>query len=219
MTSLHLPDGSIVLDGVRYSVVNRMITVDGNISGKIAGYPLDALGWAARCDAERKKRGLPAWAPPKPKPVSENEENGTRYVDRQADMVDPFKQIEQENSLAAFRTPHTGSDSSAGSLVVANEGSIPSGRAGVRATSIEAYHRLGANGKMSVQQTRIVEHFLATRPSLSRQEIARDVGLPINVVCGRVYELIRATVLVENGRKVCSIMKNEVNAIELREVA
>lgn len=120
------------------------------------------------------------------------------------------------NSPAAFRTPPQGS--SVGSPDRASEGSTPSGRAGVRETSRSAYRTLVASGRMTAQQLVVAEHFEG-RPGLkaTRQELARDLGLGINVVCGRVNELLRSepAVLVERGKKRCGVTGNEVNALEL----
>lgn len=139
------------------------------------------------------------------------------------------------NSPAAFRTPLQGNaadgraeprDATPGAIPStsgANEGPIPSGRAGVRETSLDAYRALVASGKMAAQQLVVVEFFLAHRAEqFTRQELARradagGIGLGINVVCGRVNELLRAEppILVERGRKRCAVTGNDVNALEL----
>lgn len=136
----------------------------------------------------------------------------------------------RQDSPAALRTPPQGNaadgraeerDATPGAIPStsgANAGSTPAGRAGVRDTSIEAYRAHRASGKMTAQQLVLVTHFEAT-PGLraTRQELARDLALGINVVCGRVNELLRAepAVLVERGRKRCAVTGNDVNALEL----
>jgi hypothetical protein len=88
----------------------------------------------------------------------------------------------------------------------------------VRGTSLEAYRALRASGKLGAQQLAIVGYFI-DRPgaSASRQELARDLGIGINAVCGRVVELLTAAppILAERGRKVCQVTRNDVLALEL----
>lgn len=94
----------------------------------------------------------------------------------------------------------------------------PAAASGVRATSMEAYQYLRSTGKLGAQQLVVVECFVS-RPGLraTRQELARDLGLGINVVCGRVNELMTAEppILVERGRKQCEVTARDVNALEL----
>ncbi len=82
----------------------------------------------------------------------------------------------------------------------ANAGSIPAGRAG----------------------DEIVEHFAANRGlKATRQELARDLGLGINVVCARVNNLLLedSPLIVERGKKRCAVSGRDVNALELAGIA
>jgi hypothetical protein len=89
----------------------------------------------------------------------------------------------------------------------------------VRDTSLDAYRSLKDSGKLSAQQLAIVEHFASARPGLraTRQELARDLEIGINAICGRVVELLTAEppILIERGRKRCSVTGNDVTALEL----
>lgn len=89
---------------------------------------------------------------------------------------------------------------------------------GVRDTSMKAFAGLRYSGKLGVQQTQVLAAWgIDARALLTRQEIARSTGLPINAVCGRVNELLADPVnaLVEVGRKTCSVTQSDVNAIGL----
>lgn len=92
------------------------------------------------------------------------------------------------------------------------DGRLPGG---VRDTSMEAYSAL-IGAEMSKQQ-RIIVDFMKAHPGAcyTRQELTRDTGLTINATCGRVNELLVAGVLVEDGRKDCTVTRNRVNALRL----
>jgi len=89
---------------------------------------------------------------------------------------------------------------------------------GVRDASMEAHRAIRGGGRMADQQRLIVEH-LRARPGekFTRQELARDLGLGINAVCGRVNELVAEPfeLLLEDGRKRCSVTGNDVGALRL----
>lgn len=88
----------------------------------------------------------------------------------------------------------------------------------VRNTSLEAYRALRSSGALSAQQVVIIDHFIA-RPGLrtTRQELARQLEIGINAICGRVSELMEADppILIERGRKRCGVTGRDVNALEL----
>lgn len=89
---------------------------------------------------------------------------------------------------------------------------------GVRDTSIEAYRKLAATGKLSGQQKIVFDYLKASIGGRTRQEIARDTGLKINAVCGRVNELMNdfsPPLVYEPRKKTCSVTKEKVNAIEV----
>ena len=106
------------------------------------------------------------------------------------------------------------------SLAGLDGGSAPSGagRGGVRDTSMAAFRALQWSGKLAAQEQLIVDLFLADPfQQRTRQEIARDLKLGINAVCGRVNALLKEpfNILQEQGKKDCTVTGNSVNALEL----
>lgn len=86
---------------------------------------------------------------------------------------------------------------------------------------MSAYRVLGWSGAMADQQKVVLNLWRAPgrNPATlwTRAEIERETGLKINAVCGRVNELVKEpfALLVERGKKECSVTRNEVNAIGL----
>ncbi len=98
----------------------------------------------------------------------------------------------------------------------------PVAHAGVRDTSMAAYRALQYSGKMSRQQKQVLDFCLAhPGRNFTRQELARELGLGINVICGRVNELLREpfNLLEEKAaaKRRCSITGKDVNALSLTE--
>lgn len=88
----------------------------------------------------------------------------------------------------------------------------------VRDTSRAAYAEQKASGKLNNNQQRIVD-LLRANPErdYTRSEIHRALNLPINVVSGRVNELIHVKWLLdEKRRRVCSVTGKMVYAVGLR---
>ena len=88
----------------------------------------------------------------------------------------------------------------------------------VRDTSRAAYDDLVASGKMSRQHRALVA-FLKARPGRdwTRAELAEGIGWRINVICGRVNELLTPPfdALEEVGRRACLITGESANALRL----
>lgn len=90
--------------------------------------------------------------------------------------------------------------------------------AGVRDTSMAAHRALLASGRLAAQQRQVLEVFLRDQMrTWTRQELARETGLGINCVCGRINELLaeQLNALREVGRKTCAVTRNSVNALAL----
>lgn len=149
--------------------------------------------------------------------------------ERGARALAPAREAARTPSLLAGAVPEPrkghGGEGSGGLVDTASRGqggpdaATPSAsRAGVRDTSMKAYRALTWSGKMGEQQRTILDVFLRdpTR-TWTRQELAKETGLGINAVCGRVNELLDEpfNLLVERGRKTCAVTNNEVNAIAL----
>ena len=71
----------------------------------------------------------------------------------------------------------------------------------VRATSVQAYRQIEKEGKVATQSQFILDIMKDHPEGLIRQEISERGMLPINAVCGRVNELIKAGILMEDGRR------------------
>ena len=88
--------------------------------------------------------------------------------------------------------------------------------AGVRDASMIAYRSLEWSGRMTKQQKLVMDFFsINLSRDFTRQELVQATGLPINVICGRVNELLRPpfSLLHELGRRRCRITGESANAI------
>lgn len=88
----------------------------------------------------------------------------------------------------------------------------------VRDTSRTAYAEQRASGRLNNTQQRIVD-LLRAHPGrdYTRSEIGRALGLPINVVTGRVNELIHLKHMAEErGKRACAVSGKVVYAVGLR---
>lgn len=85
-------------------------------------------------------------------------------------------------------------------------------RTNVRDTSLMAYDSVN----LSLGQRRVVD-FMKSRNQRdwTRAEIARDSGIPINVICGRVHELVGKKVLEEWVRRNCRITGKQAHPVRL----
>lgn len=98
----------------------------------------------------------------------------------------------------------------------------PPVKAGVRDTSLAAYRALEWSGKLAAQEKVVVDHFLAHQDrTFTRMELADDLGLGIQSICGRVNKLIAEpfAVLEELGRRTCQSTGNSANELALRRGA
>lgn len=82
----------------------------------------------------------------------------------------------------------------------------------VRDVSIEAYH----SAKITQGQRRVLA-FLTQHQGkdFTRNELARESGIPINVICPRVNELIAAGVLEERVRRGCRFSGKQAHPVRL----
>lgn len=84
----------------------------------------------------------------------------------------------------------------------------------VTKTSIANHHKNVKTGAYIKPRVQIVAALKRKRKALSRTEISIMTGLPINVVCGRVNEMLDS-VLKVIGVKKCSISGKNVEAVFL----
>lgn len=87
----------------------------------------------------------------------------------------------------------------------------------VAETSIRAYADLKDSGDLGNQQRAIMAAILpGTR--YTRSELVDITGLPINIVTGRVNELVKAGRLDDGSPRRCRITKYTVKTVGLPEV-
>lgn len=88
----------------------------------------------------------------------------------------------------------------------------------VRDTSRAAYTEHKATGRLNNNQQRIVDLLMKNMGrDYTRSEIHRALNLPINVVSGRVNELIHVKhLVVEKRRRECNVTGKTVYAVGLR---
>ena len=67
-------------------------------------------------------------------------------------------------------------------------------------TSMEAYGSTKASGRVAEVQDKIIAFMKKWRGPLTRQDLEHYLGEPINVICGRVNELLEEGRLLVNGR-------------------
>lgn len=101
----------------------------------------------------------------------------------------------------------------------AERDAMPAPAAGVRDASMIAYRSLEWSGRMTRQQ-KLVMDFFAINPQrdYTRQELADALGLGINVICGRVNELMKEpfALLEEGDRRECRITGESAHALRAR---
>ncbi|NCB79649.1 MAG: winged helix-turn-helix domain-containing protein [Bacilli bacterium] len=69
----------------------------------------------------------------------------------------------------------------------------------MRDTSLIAYCNTYSSGQAQHKRFKVYE-FIVNNPNCTRQDIADKSGIPINVVCPRVKELIDSKMIFESGK-------------------
>jgi len=87
----------------------------------------------------------------------------------------------------------------------------------VAETSIQAYADLKDSGSLSRQQTLILAAVIPGA-RYTRSELADITGLPINAVCGRINELVKAGRLEDGSPRQCRITKHTAKTVRRPEV-
>ncbi len=71
-------------------------------------------------------------------------------------------------------------------------------RTNMAPTSLDAYDEITNTGrKLRVRE--IVLESVKSNPGCTRQDLVLILGRPINVICGRVYELVKLDQITEKG--------------------
>lgn len=87
---------------------------------------------------------------------------------------------------------------------------------GVADTSIQAYWEERLGFRFGKQAAAVLDNLNIYGPG-SRAELATRTGLKINVICGRVNELIQAGCAEEHGTIIDSTTHKKVNVVRMRE--
>lgn len=72
-------------------------------------------------------------------------------------------------------------------------------------TSLDAFREHRDAGKLGAQQKKVMMFFHLNGGERTRSEIARDTGMRLSSVCGRVNELVKLGFLVECPRRRCAV--------------
>lgn len=87
----------------------------------------------------------------------------------------------------------------------------------VKDTSWQAYQEI-LRGGVAVKQAEKVLQTINYYPSgVSRATVARAMGMPINAVCGRVNELLKAEVIYVSGTGKCPVTGRTVEMLKVVE--
>ena len=87
-----------------------------------------------------------------------------------------------------------------------------------RVTSRVTYKDILTNGKADTQRKHILK-LLATGESLSRREIASVVRMETSSVSGRINELIKRDIVIEEAKRKCTISNKLIYPVRLSEVS
>lgn len=88
----------------------------------------------------------------------------------------------------------------------------------VQETSVAIYKRLIAEGEVSRQQAAILCRMVPGE-DYTRAELSELSKLPINAICGRVFELVNESHLLEDGEnRACTITGNTAKTVRLVDV-
>jgi hypothetical protein len=87
----------------------------------------------------------------------------------------------------------------------------PQSRMPVKPSSLRAYASGGS--ERDRQRNEIRRYIYESYEPVTRRGIARYLAIPINAVCGRVNELIKAGEVEVAGLIICPVTKNEVEGL------
>jgi hypothetical protein len=85
----------------------------------------------------------------------------------------------------------------------------------VRNISIAAYEKHIESGKQASQWMRIYE-YLGTHSPRTRSELSEYAGIRLSSVCGRVNELIKAKLVIEDARRECRVTGEPAHTVTLK---
>lgn len=89
-------------------------------------------------------------------------------------------------------------------------------RRAVRFTSLEALRKHTQSGARCTSRHKVLQAIVDSEGGLTRAEIAQATEYGVNVVCGRVSEMIQDGILQDVGQhKECSLSGNLVHCVTL----
>lgn len=74
----------------------------------------------------------------------------------------------------------------------------------VAMTSRMAYEHLRATGKVATQKARILAEILEAPQGISRRALAEITGMELGAVAGRCNDLVKESLVLEDGERTCS---------------
>jgi len=88
----------------------------------------------------------------------------------------------------------------------------------IKQTSRNALAIAEASGKAGLQRYLILRYMVKhpNKRGRSRSELSQRLDMPINVICGRVFDLLKAGVIeVMDEKKICLVTRSEVEALNV----
>ena len=85
-------------------------------------------------------------------------------------------------------------------------------------TSLSCYEQIQMDGTTKTQTERILTLFLTSPEGLTRNELSNILGIRINAVAGRINELIKRGILIEEGKRVDKYSKKENNILKFKSI-
>ncbi|MHB0965525.1 MAG: hypothetical protein ACYC36_03635 [Bellilinea sp.] len=89
---------------------------------------------------------------------------------------------------------------------------------GVKDTSIDAYSKHKVSGKLNRQQSNLVEFMKQHDRDWTRQELATTMKWGINVICGRVKELLDLGSIIELPKRECAATGEQAHGLRINVV-
>ena len=86
----------------------------------------------------------------------------------------------------------------------------------IRTTSKLAYLELAESGKLA-RSKQLFYDYLKFRPAMSRLEISKGTGQPINIVSGRINDLKRMGIVIEVSKRYCTITGSLITPVTVEK--
>ena len=83
----------------------------------------------------------------------------------------------------------------------------------MRDTSNLAFKEINESGKAYTQREQIYDFLARSGCHMTRQEISAAIKIPINAVCGRINELLKANRVEELERRDCNVTGNSAHPV------